>query len=139
MATGSLQVCPDTTVRLTCSHDSVGDLTRWEIGPTIDCTAIVAHTTNPGDATCASFTVNMVSDSSQPTRVSTLVLPLEQSLNGAVVTCYAGGTRSNPQVGNLTIQFISEMAICAICAICACLHIALTLYVNRYVVHNYTK
>ena len=45
-----------------------------------------------------------------------------------VVTCYAGGTRSNPQAGNLTIQFISEMAICAICA---CLHIALTLYVNR--------
>ncbi len=108
VADGALQVCPGTTVSLTCSHDGVS-LTRWEIGPTIDCTAVVAHTTNPGDATCASFTVNMVSNSSQPTRVSTLVLPLEQSLNGAVVTCYAGGaTTTDSQVGNLTLQFISK-------------------------------
>ncbi len=104
---GALQVCPGTTVSLTCSHDGV-ELTRWEIGPTIDCTAVVAHTTNPGDATCASFTVNMVSDSSQPTRVSTLVLPLDQSLNGAVVICYAGGATTDSQVGNLTLQFISK-------------------------------
>ncbi len=32
VADGFLQVCPDTIVSLTCSHDSTGDLTRWEIG-----------------------------------------------------------------------------------------------------------
>ncbi len=52
----------------------------------------------------------MVSAMNQPTRMSTLVLPVDQSLNGAavVVTCYAGGSTSDPQVGNSTIQVIGE-------------------------------
>ena len=51
----------------------------------------------------------MVSAMNQPTRISTLVLPVEQSLNGAVVTCYAGSLTSDPQAGNLTIQVIGEI------------------------------
>ncbi len=51
----------------------------------------------------------MVSAMNQPTRMSTLVLSADQSLNGAVVTCFAGGSTSDPQAGNLTIQVISEM------------------------------
>ncbi len=52
----------------------------------------------------------MVSAMNQPTRMSTLVVPVDQSLNGAVVvTCYAGATTSDPQAGNLTIQVIGEI------------------------------
>ncbi len=42
---GSLQVCPDTTVGLTCSHDSTGDLTCWEIGAPIVCSTTATHST----------------------------------------------------------------------------------------------
>ncbi len=103
-----LQVCPGTTVSLTCSHDGI-ELTRWEIGAPIECAAIVHHSTNPSDALCGTFTVSMVSAMNQPTRMSTLVLPVDQSLNGAVVTCYAGPLTSDPQAGNLTIQVVGEM------------------------------
>ncbi len=71
---GSLLVCPDTTVSLTCSHDSTSDLTRWEISAPIGCDTIALHSTNPSDALCGSFTINMVSAMNQPTRMSTLVL-----------------------------------------------------------------
>ncbi len=106
---GALQVCPGTTVSLTCSHDSTGDLTRWEIGAPIGCSTTATHSTSPSDTMCGSFTINMVSAMNQPTRMSTLVLPVTQSLNGAVVTCYAGGSTSDPQAGNLTIQVIGEI------------------------------
>ncbi len=43
--------------------------------------------------------------------MSTLVLPVDQSLNGAVVTCYAGPLTSDPLAGNLTIQVIKKIAI----------------------------
>ncbi len=41
---GALQVCPGTTVSLTCSHDSTGDLTRWEIGAPIECALLLLFT-----------------------------------------------------------------------------------------------
>ncbi len=107
---GALQVCPGTTVSLNCSHDSAGDLTRWEIGAPIECSTVATHSTNPSDALCGTFTINMVSASNQPTRMATLVFPVDQSLNGAVVvTCYAGATTSDPQVGNFTIHAIGEI------------------------------
>ncbi len=106
---GSLQVCPGTIVSLNCSHDSTGDLTRWEIGAPIRCSTIATHSTTPSDAVCGTFTINMVSAMNQPTRMSTLVFPVDQSLNGAVVTCYAGGFTFDPQAGNLTIQVIGEI------------------------------
>ncbi len=105
---GSLRVCPGTTVSLTCSHDGV-ELTRWEIGAPIECSAGAFHSTNPSNALCGTFTINMVSAMNQPTRMSTLVLPVTDSLNGAVVTCYAGPLTSDPQAGNLTIQVIGEI------------------------------
>ena len=58
---------------------------------------------------CVEYSFNMVSAMNQPTRMSTLVLPVDQSLNGAVVTCYAGGSTSDPQAGNLTIHIVGEM------------------------------
>ena len=106
---GALQLCPGTTVSLTCSHDSTSDLTRWEIGAPIECTAIAPHTTNPSIALCGNSTINMVSAMNQPTRMSTLILAVTESLNGTVVTCYAGGSTSDPQAGNLTIQVIGEI------------------------------
>ena len=106
---GALQVCPGTTVSLTCSHDSTSDLIRWEIGAPIECIAFVAHSTNPSISLCGSFIINMVSAMNQPTRMSTLVLLVDQSLNGAVVTCFAGTLTSNPQAGNFTIQVIGEI------------------------------
>ena len=106
---GALQVCPGTIVSLTCSHDSIGDLTRWVIGAPIVCSGAAIHTTNPSGALCGTFTINMVSAVNQPTRMSTLVLAVDQSLNGAVVTCYAGGLTSDPLAGNLTIQVIGEI------------------------------
>ncbi len=102
-------MCPGTTVSLTCSHDSTGDLTRWEIGAPIVCSGTATHTTNPSDALCGIFIINMVSAMNQPTRMSTLVLPVDLSLNGSVVTCYAGALTSNPQAGNLTIHVIGEI------------------------------
>ncbi len=110
VAAGSLQVCPGTTVSLTCSHDNTGDQTRWEIGAPIGCSATATHSANSGIATCGTFTINMVSAMNLPTRMSTLELAVTESLNGAVVTCYAGGSTSDPQAGNLTIQIIGEMA-----------------------------
>ncbi len=104
---GSLRVCPGTTVSLNCSHDSV-EATLWEIGAPIGCSGTASHTATPSDALCGTFTINMVSAEDQPTRTSILLLPVDQSLNGAVVTCYAGGLRSNPQAGNLTIQVVGE-------------------------------
>ena len=106
---GSLQVCPGTTVSLTCSYDNTSDLTRWEIGPPIDCIAFVAHSTNPSIALCGSFIINMVSAEDQPTRMSTLVLPVDQSLNGAVATCFADSSTSDPRVGDLSLQVIGEI------------------------------
>ncbi len=100
-------MCPDTTVSLICSHDGV-EVTRWEVGAPIGCSAVASHSTTTSDATCGMFTVNMVSAMNQPTRMSTLVLPVDQLLNGTVVTCYAGALASDPQAGNLTIQFIGE-------------------------------
>ncbi len=107
---GSLLVCSGTTVSLTCSHDGV-EVTRWEIDAPIGCTAIAPHTTTPADLLCGTFTINMVSAMNQPTRTSTLVLPVDQSLNGAVVTCNAGSLSADPQAGNLTIQVIGEIII----------------------------
>ncbi len=102
-------VCPNTTVSLTCSHDSTRDLTRWAIGAPIVCSGTATHSTNPSNALCGMFTINMVSAMNEPTRMSTLVLPVDQSLNGAVVTCYAGASTSDTQAGNLTIQVIGEI------------------------------
>ena len=107
MIDGSLQVCPGTTVSLTCSHDGV-ELTRWDIGAPIECSAIAYHSTNPSNTICGTFTINMVSAMNQPTRTSTLILAVTESLNGVVITCYAGASSSDPQAGNLTIQVIGE-------------------------------
>ncbi len=63
---GALQVCPDTTVSLTCSHDSTGNLTRWVIGAPIECSGTATHTTTPSDALCEIFTISMVSAMNQP-------------------------------------------------------------------------
>ncbi len=106
---GALQVCPGTTVCLNCSHESTSDLTRWEIGAAIGCSGVAVHSTIPSNTVCGTFTINMVSAMNQPTRMSTLVLSADQSLNGAVVTCYAGPLTSDPQAGNLTIQVIGEI------------------------------
>ncbi len=40
--------------------------------------------------------------------MSTLELVVTESLNGSVVTCFAGGSTSDPQVGNLTIITAGE-------------------------------
>ncbi len=112
MVDGSLQVCPGTTVSLTCSHDSLVDLTRWVITPPLpmDCNTAITHTYNANtEAMCGPFTVSMVGIRSEPTRRSTLELAVTESLNGAVVSCYAGGSTSDPQAGNFTIQIIGEM------------------------------
>ena len=57
----------------------------------------------------------MVSAMNQPTRMSILVLSADQSLNGAVVTCYAGASTSDPQAGNFTVQVIGEILPCRAC------------------------
>lgn len=99
-------MCPVTPVDLTCSHDSAIDATRWDISAPIDCAAVVSHSANPSSVMCGPFTVSRVSASDQSTRTSTLVLPVGQSLNGAVVSCRAGSSSSDLQVGNFTIQMI---------------------------------
>ncbi len=109
---GSLQVCPGTTVSLTCSHDSVDDVTRWVITPplTTDCNTVITHIAmGDPELVCGPFAFSMVSLRSEPTRRSTLEIAVTESLNGAVVTCYAGASTSDPQAGNVTIQIIGEM------------------------------
>ena len=107
---GALQLCPGTipSASLTGSHDSTGNLIRWEIGAPIVCSTVATHSTNPSDALCGTFIISALN---QPTalRMSTLVLPVDQSLNGAVVTCNAGALTSDPLAGNLTIQVIGEI------------------------------
>ncbi len=109
---GFLQVCPGTTVSLTCSHDSASDLTRWVISPTLpmDCNTGVTHTATPnsGDM-CGPFDVTMISARSEATRMSTLELVITMSLINSVVTCHAGASTSDPQVGNYTVQVIGEV------------------------------
>ena len=112
-----LQVCPDTTVSLTCSHDSTGDLTRWRVTPRLpmDCDTAITHTASPNSkGSCGPFIVSMISARNEPTMMSTIELVVTESLNGSVVTCFAGGSStSDPQVGNLTIQInIGEVAAC---------------------------
>ncbi len=106
----ALQVCPGTTVSLTCSHDGFG-LTRWEIGAPIGCAGTATHSTpTSSDSLCGNFTINMVSADDQPAlRMSTLVMSIDESLNGAVVICFAGPMPSDPQAGNLTMQVIGEI------------------------------
>ncbi len=111
MVDGALQVCPGTTVSLTCSHDSVVDLTRWRITPPLpmDCNTAITHTVSPNaSGMCGPFTVSMISPYNEPTRMSTLELVVTESLNGAVVTCFAGASTFDPQVGNFTVQITSE-------------------------------
>ncbi len=113
MASGSLQVCPGTTVGLRCSHDGVVDLSRWRVTPPLpmDCNTAITHTASPNsEAVCGPFTVSMISANSERLRMSTLELIVTESLNGVVVTCYAGGAISDPVVGNFTIQIIGEIA-----------------------------
>ncbi len=113
MASGSLQVCPGTTIGLRCSHDSAGDLSRWRVTPPLpmDCNTVLTHTVSPNsEGVCGPFTISMISADSEPPRMSTLELVVTESLNGAVVTCYAGGSTSDPIVGNFTIQIIGEIA-----------------------------
>ena len=111
-----LQVCPNTTVSLTCSHDGV-DLTRWRVTPPLpmDCDTVITHTASPNsEGLCGSFTVSMISSRTEQTRRSTIELLITESLDGAVVTCFAGAS-STPdlQVRNLTIQInIGEVAAC---------------------------
>ncbi len=108
----NLLVCPGTAVILTCSHDSSVDLTRWVITPAVtpDCNTIITHTaTSNSEDMCGSYTVTMISARHEPTRSSTLELVVDRSLGGAQVTCHAGGSTSDPQVGNFTIQFIGEL------------------------------
>ncbi len=110
---GILQVCPGTTVSLTCSHDSASDLTRWVITPALpmDCDNGITHTTTPNsEAICGPFDVTMISARSEVTRMSTLEVVITTSLNNRVVTCYAGATTSDPQVGNYTLQIIGEVS-----------------------------
>ncbi len=104
----ALQVCPGTTVSLTCFHDGV-DLTRWRVTPPLpmDCDTVITHTASPNsEGVCGPFTVSMISSRNEPTRMSTLELVVTESLNGAVVTCFAGASTSDPQAGNFTIQII---------------------------------
>ncbi len=108
---GFLQVCPGTTVSLTCSHDSSDDLSRWVISPALpmDCDTPIAHTTTPNSETiCGPFDVTMISARSEATRRSTLELVITTSLSNRVVTCYAGASTSDPQVGNYTVQVIGK-------------------------------
>ncbi len=112
MSDGFLQVCPGTTVSLTCSHDSVADLSRWVISPALpmDCDNGITHTTTPNsEGVCGPFDVTMISARSEVTRRSTLELVITTSLNNIVVTCYAGASTSDPQVGNYTVQVIGEV------------------------------
>ena len=106
----SLQVCPGTTVSLTCCHEGV-DLTRWRVTPPLpmDCNTAITHTNTPNSAgVCGPFTVSMISLHNEQPRMSTLELVVTESLNGSVVTCFAGGSTSDPQVGNFTVQITSK-------------------------------
>ncbi len=108
---GALQVCPGTTVNLTCSHDSPADLTRWRVTPPLpmDCNTAITHTNNVnGKDACGPFTISMISPRTEPTRRSTLELAVNVSLNGSVVACFAGGSTFDPQAGNFTIPIIGE-------------------------------
>ncbi|XP_064397626.1 uncharacterized protein LOC135344348 isoform X2 [Halichondria panicea] len=102
-----LQVCPNTIVSLTCSHDGV-DLTRWRVTPPLpmDCDTVITRTASPNsEGLCGSFTISMISSRTEQTRRSTIELLITESLDGAVVTCFAGASSTpNLQVRNLTIQ-----------------------------------
>ncbi len=130
---GNLQVCPGTSVSLTCSHNSSVDLTRWGITPALtpDCNTVITHTaTANSEALCGPFTVTMISARNEPTRRSTLELVIDGSLGGARVTCHAGGSTSDPQVGSYTIQLIGKIYIAAVCV---CIYTQY--FINVYIIY----
>ncbi len=108
-----LQVCPDTTVNLTCSHSNDEMVTGWEIsfsfpdGPK-KCYITSNIFSDQFNPTCGSFRIfNVLSGTGQLS--STLVLPVDHSFNNTLVTCFAGDRSFSPQVGNYTIQVIGEI------------------------------
>ncbi len=110
---GFLQVCEGTTVNIICSHNSTETITGWDIAFTNFKSCFMASNlaTSQFSSFCQSFRIfNMPSVSGQ--QMSTLELSVDQSLNNAVVTCVAGGTRSDPQVGRYTIRVIGESYSC---------------------------
>ena len=109
VSNGVLQVCSDITVNLVCSHNSTQ--TGWEIlfsgfGARKCFITSLYLRTYQFSPQCGSYRIFDTVSSGQ--LMSTLVLPVDQFIDGARVTCIAGDSSSDPQVGSYTLQVIGE-------------------------------
>ncbi len=109
VSNGVLQVCSGITVNLVCSHNN--PQIRWEIlfpgfGTRMCSVTSLNSPTTQFIPECGSYRIFNTVSSGQ--LMSTLVLPVDQFIDGARVTCIAGGCSSDPQVGSYTLQVIGE-------------------------------
>ena len=105
---GVQTVCPGELVSLICTHDNVaGQLTRWIVSGSQPCDEIVSHFTDSTEDMCGLFTITRIGNTVS-TLYSTIQIPATEALDGTLVECFSAGLTSSPQVGNTTLNVISQ-------------------------------
>ena len=82
----------------------------------IDCIRVLLHVP-PTGSTCAPFTLTNVSDNLGSVVTSSALTTVTESLDGLLVQCLAGGLRTSPVAGSVTISVISEEILLCFCFI----------------------
>ena len=103
-------MCSGDAITITCIHgNTAGEQTRWIFsGPLANCVRVIIHVP-PTDAVCSPFTLTDVSDNTGSVVSSSARTTATETLDGQMVQCLAGGLRSSPPAGNVTIRVISEL------------------------------
>ena len=97
---------------MTCAHSNTGARqTRWEVSNNSQLAfySLADHDDKegyPSNFSQYSFLEGGIGGSSGITLTSTVVATATESLNGTVLVCRAGGQRSDPEAGNVTVHVV---------------------------------
>ena len=101
-------MCLADSLSLTCTHgNTAGEQTRWIFSDPLNCIRVLLHVPPTGNV-CGPFTLTNVSDNLGSVVTSSALTTATESLNGLLVQCLAGGLRTSPVAGSVTISVISE-------------------------------
>ena len=109
---GDALICLGSLFSVTCAHNNTDDRqTRWEVSNNSQLAfySLADHDDKegyPSNFSQYSFLEGGISDTSGPTLTSTVVATAIESLNGTVLVCRAGGWRSHPEAGNVTVHVV---------------------------------